>query len=82
MLPFAIGAVVVGVPTTIQTPDSGQDWPVEAVVPMGLRFVISHPSVVACVCSDARSAKFVHDGTIPSSHGQRRDAIAGRLLYC
>jgi len=34
-LPFAIGAVVVGVPTTFQTPLSGQDSPVRAVVPRG-----------------------------------------------
>lgn len=35
MLPFAIGAVVVGVPTTLQTPLSGHFVPVLAVVPIG-----------------------------------------------
>lgn len=34
-LPFAIGAVVVGEPTTSQFPLSGQISPVRAVVPMG-----------------------------------------------
>ena len=37
MLPLAMGAVVVGVPTTFQTPLSGQDCPVRAVVPRGDR---------------------------------------------
>src|SRR6266542_5604884 len=32
---FAIGAVVVGVPTTCHTPLSGQRSPVRAVVPIG-----------------------------------------------
>jgi hypothetical protein len=35
LLPTAIGAVVDGVPTTSQTPLSGQDSPVLAVVPIG-----------------------------------------------
>ncbi len=33
--PFEIGAVVEGVPTTFQTPDSGQFSPVLACVPNG-----------------------------------------------
>jgi hypothetical protein len=37
MLPFAIGAVVVGLATACQTPDSGQRSPVRAVVPIGAR---------------------------------------------
>jgi hypothetical protein len=37
---LAIGAVVVGVPTTFQTPLSGQFSPVRAVVPIGARFVV------------------------------------------
>ena len=37
MFPFAIGAVVEGVPTTVQTPLSGHFSPVFAVVPMGER---------------------------------------------
>lgn len=40
-LPLAIGAVVVGVPTTCHIPLSGQVSPVEAVVPIGARFVIA-----------------------------------------
>lgn len=36
-MPFAIGAVVVGVPTTCQTPLSGHFSPVLAVVPIGAR---------------------------------------------
>lgn len=45
-LPFAIGAVVDGEPTTFQTPLSGQTSPVLAVVPIGTRvlLVISVPS--------------------------------------
>jgi hypothetical protein len=39
-LPFAIGAVVVGVPTTFQTPLSGHFSPVRAVVPIGLRVCV------------------------------------------
>ena len=39
--PSAIGAVVVGEPTTFQIPLSGQRRPVRAVVPMG--FSISSP---------------------------------------
>jgi hypothetical protein len=35
VFPFAIGAVVVGDPTTFQTPLSGQFSPVFAVVPIG-----------------------------------------------
>lgn len=35
MLPLAIGAVVVGVPTTAHTPLSGHFSPVRAVVPNG-----------------------------------------------
>ena len=35
VLPFAIGAVVDGVPTTTHTPLSGQEEPVLAVVPRG-----------------------------------------------
>lgn len=35
MFPFAIGAVVEGVPTTVHTPLSGHFSPVFAVVPMG-----------------------------------------------
>ena len=35
MFPFAIGAVVEGVPTTVHTPLSGHFSPVLAVVPMG-----------------------------------------------
>ncbi len=35
VFPFAIGAVVEGVPTTFQTPLSGHFCPVEAVVPIG-----------------------------------------------
>lgn len=35
MFPFAIGAVVEGVPSTFQTPLSGQVCPVLAVVPNG-----------------------------------------------
>lgn len=34
--PLAMGAVVLGVPTTFHTPDSGQVSPVRAVVPMGM----------------------------------------------
>lgn len=34
-MPLAIGAVVVGVPNTCQTPLSGQICPVVAVVPIG-----------------------------------------------
>lgn len=42
MFPLEIGAVVLGVPTTFQTPLSGQVWPVRAVVPSGaLRAVIN-----------------------------------------
>lgn len=37
MLPLAIGAVVVGVPTTFHTPLSGDFVPVRAVVPIGRR---------------------------------------------
>jgi len=33
-LPFAMGAVVEGLPTTFQTPLAGQTCPVRAVVPM------------------------------------------------
>jgi hypothetical protein len=36
MFPLAIGAVVDGVPTTSQTPLSGQRLPVFAVVPTGM----------------------------------------------
>lgn len=36
MLPLAIGAVVVGVPCTFQTPLSGQDSPVLAVLPTAI----------------------------------------------
>jgi hypothetical protein len=36
-LPRAIGAVVLGEPTTFQTPDSGHSSPVCAVVPSGTR---------------------------------------------
>ena len=39
-LPLAMGAVVVGVPTTFQTPLSGHFGPVRAVVPMGLRVML------------------------------------------
>jgi hypothetical protein len=35
VLPLAMGAVVDGVPTTVQTPLSGHLCPVEAVVPIG-----------------------------------------------
>ncbi|MFD2188817.1 hypothetical protein [Aquimarina celericrescens] len=35
LFPLAIGAVVVGVPTTFHIPDSGQVCPVLAVVPIG-----------------------------------------------
>jgi hypothetical protein len=38
VFPLAIGAVVLGEPTTFQTPDSGQLWPVLAVVPTGMFF--------------------------------------------
>jgi len=38
--PFAIGAVVVGFPTTFQTPLSGQVSPVLAVVPIGARVAL------------------------------------------
>ena len=38
-LPLAIGAVVLGEPSTFQTPLSGQVSPVRAFVPMGARFV-------------------------------------------
>jgi len=37
VLPLAMGAVVVGVPTTFQTPLSGHFCPVVAVVPIGAR---------------------------------------------
>jgi hypothetical protein len=37
-LPLAIGAVVLGVPITSQTPLSGQFSPVLAVVPTGIEF--------------------------------------------
>lgn len=32
-LPFAIGANVEGIPTTAQTPDSGQSSPVRTIIP-------------------------------------------------
>lgn len=35
VLPLAIGALVVGVPTTLQSPLSGQVVPVRALVPIG-----------------------------------------------
>lgn len=38
-LPLAIGAVVEGVPSTRQTPLSGQISPVRALVPIGALFV-------------------------------------------
>ena len=37
-LPLAIGAVVLGAPSTFQTPLSGQISPVRALVPIGTRF--------------------------------------------
>lgn len=40
-MPLAMGAVVVGVPTTFQTPLSGQISPVLAVVPIGLAISVS-----------------------------------------
>jgi hypothetical protein len=46
---FAIGAVVVGEPTTFQTPLSGQISPVFAIVPIGL---------VICLASFGRNADF------------------------
>lgn len=36
--PLAIGAVVLGMPSTFQTPLSGQISPVRALVPIGTRF--------------------------------------------
>ena len=44
-LRFAIGAVVVGLPTTFQTPLSGQISPVFAVVPIGAREVACSISI-------------------------------------
>jgi hypothetical protein len=42
VFPLAIGAVVDGVPTTFQTPLSGQFCPVDAVVPSGaLAMIVS-----------------------------------------
>ena len=38
--PFAIGAVVEGVEIAFQTPDSGQNSPVRARVPIGLRVIV------------------------------------------
>ena len=40
MLPLAMGAVVVGVPTAFHTPLSGHFWPVFAIVPIGF-FIIN-----------------------------------------
>lgn len=40
VFPFEIGAVVVGFPTTFQTPLSGHFSPVRAVVPMGFRPIV------------------------------------------
>lgn len=45
-LPFAIGAVVDGVPTTCQTPLSGQSVPVDAVVPIGAFDMIYFPFIL------------------------------------
>jgi len=43
VLPFAMGAVVDGVPTTFQTPLSGHFFPVEAVVPRGDLVIMIFP---------------------------------------
>lgn len=43
MLPFAIGAVVLGESCDFQTPLSGQDSPVLAVVPIGARAIFVTP---------------------------------------
>ncbi|WP_220395518.1 hypothetical protein, partial [Klebsiella pneumoniae] len=54
-LPFAIGAVVEGVPTTFQTPLSGHFCPVEAVVPIGALDMLIPLFVFCpycCLCSD------------------------------
>jgi hypothetical protein len=40
-LPFAIGAVVEGVPTTSHTPLSGQFSPVLAVIPTAITMILS-----------------------------------------
>lgn len=40
LLPLEIGAVVVGVPTTFQTPLSGHFSPVRALVPIGARVLV------------------------------------------
>lgn len=39
--PFAIGAVVEGLPTTFQTPLSGHDCPVFASMPIGARAFVA-----------------------------------------
>lgn len=46
-LPFAMGAVVLGVPWTFHTPLSGQVWPVLASVPIGALFVAASDIVLA-----------------------------------
>jgi hypothetical protein len=47
--PLAIGAVVDGVPTTAQTPLSGQTSPVRAVDPMGAIAILLVFDVLSCV---------------------------------
>lgn len=42
---FAIGAVVVGVPSTFHTPLSGQFCPVLALVPKGARILVGPPNL-------------------------------------
>ena len=46
--PLAIGAVVVGVPTTAQTPLSGQISPVLRVVPKGTRVLLDVLIIKVC----------------------------------
>lgn len=65
-LPLAIGAVVLGVPSTFQTPLSGQISPVRALVPIGARFAAV---VFILYLSRSQVALLRHATTGPAAGG-------------
>lgn len=73
-LPSEIGAVVLGEPTTSQTPDSGHRSPVRAVVPSGTRLRV----VTGFVLSWAKKRPTRTGGTPSTPLALALEAYTGR----
>jgi hypothetical protein len=78
-LPLAMGAVVEGVPSTRQTPLSGQVSPVRALVPIGERFAIANVIVVFLKFGSRIYLVLLHDSDIIDSAARKIRPCQGLL---